>query len=146
MEEAGRLHAVKPDATDFETYVGKDQEAHAAAARSMQLADTLRRIDELNEKVKSGELTPGELERARNEAREIIGSLPEDARKDYERLHAARQSGDVAYRGPDIAPATSSSIDVHLSNAGSQRQPSGATDAVAGGVNPPAYRGPAQDF
>lgn len=145
IAEAEALRAGKPGAPDFETYLDRYEKNNAAAERAMQLADILHRIDDLNTRVSTGRLTPGELAEAQKEAREIISALPADARQNYERIREARQSGEVAYRDAGSALPSAPDIEAHFSKAGSQQPAQAAGAAAPGEDRQPAYRGP-QDF
>ena len=111
IDEARRLLRLKPDATDYETYTEKDDAFMTTTARADQLAETLQKLDDLEEDIMSGKLGPDQLAVAQQRLQDIIGAFPPGAREEYDRMRAATKDGDaVAYRAAD--PAFDAGLDL----------------------------------
>jgi len=148
-EEAKRQHAENPKATSYEDFVER-RDAHDQTADNLkELRDSLDRLDELDKRVKSGQLTPEELAQARKDKQEIIDSLPPEAKQEYERRHTARRDADnaVTYRGADTSFDTAPDLNADFQRAAADRDvaPPGGSHDQESPARTPAYKA-APDF
>jgi hypothetical protein len=93
----------KPEAQRYEDFIERRQNRDAAHEKATQIADALKRLEELGKKVESGTLSPEELKTIQHETDNVVQSLPAEARDAYERLQAARNGhGAIAHRDTDV--------------------------------------------
>jgi hypothetical protein len=149
VEEAKRQHAENPKATSYEDFVER-RDAHDQTANNLKkLRDSLDRLDDLDKRVKDGQLTPEELAQARKDKQEIIDSLPPEAKQEYERLHAARKDADdaVTYRGAETSFDTAPDMNADFQRAAADRDVAPPEDSLdqESPARTPAYKA-APDF
>jgi hypothetical protein len=95
----------------FETYLEKIENLDSANAQVEKLNDILHRLDELDERVKSGKVTPEQFAELRRETDRIIETLPPDAREEFERLRKSRE-GDMPVDYREADPTLTSTLDL----------------------------------
>jgi len=148
IARAQDLHARKPDASTYEEYVERRDTMQRATENTQHLAQTLSKLDEVESKIKAGNLSREDLAQARKETDAIIASLPPEARDEYERLHAARKDGgNLSYRAAGPAFESAPDLNDHFrqaKTAPAQQQVSGETQPKTE-IRPPVYR-PASDY
>jgi hypothetical protein len=104
IAEAQRQRVTKPDATTYEEYTASTKANREAAEQADQLRNTATRLDELDKRIKKGNLSPEDLAQARRDKQDIIDGMPPEARAEYTRLQGARQENqNLAYRSADPA-------------------------------------------
>ncbi len=102
--DARRKQAQQPNATTYEEYQAKRQAELLAASNAEQLHTVMGRLDDLDDRIKRGNLSPEELAEAQKEKQDIVDAMPRDAREEYDRLQAARKSErSVSYSAVDPA-------------------------------------------
>ena len=144
FSEAQGQRSSHPRATTYEDYVAFHDAENQAAAKLLSNRQILERIDALETKVKDGKLTREQLAEAQHEKQDIIDSLTPEARKDYDRLHAARKDANsLSYRAVDPSFASAPPLTEHFIDARSvavEQQKPTQTPSRA-----PAYK-PAPDY
>jgi len=98
LGEAQRLRRGQPDATTYEEYVRRCQDHDEARRQVDELQTTLGKLDELDNRIKGGKLTPEDLAQAQLETKAIVDGLPQDAREAYEQRKSVREQPDAEYR------------------------------------------------
>jgi hypothetical protein len=147
VAEARRQQAQQPEATTYEDYRAKRQSTLEAIRNAERLRTAIGRLDDLDDRIKRGNLSPEELAQAQKEKQDVIDSLPREARERYERLHAARENSDQgpANRAVDPAFAAAPNLATHFQRAGTaaatQTEPVQPVPNSQPG-RAPAYRAP----
>ena len=78
-------------------------------------------MDDLDSRIKDGELSPDELAQARIELDEIVGAMPTDAREVYEELQAARDDpSKLSYQAADGVFSDTLPLKSHFEQAASK--------------------------
>ena len=105
IAEAGRQRREWPNAPSYEDFVSRRDEHDRAAGNVERLRTVIGRLDDLENRLRNGNLSSEELAAVRHEMQGILDeSLPAEAREKYERLRAVRRDErDLAYRAADPA-------------------------------------------
>lgn len=112
-------HARQPQATSHEDYIVSRDAHDQTAVHIGELDKTLGRLDTLDKRIKKGNLSPEELAQARADQQEIVGTMPEDARKEYARLREVRKDGrSLAYSAADPAFTAAPDLNADFRRAG----------------------------
>lgn len=112
LAEARAKKAARPDATTIEQFRNDRDRYEQRRDATQKHRESLVRLDDLEGRIRSGRLTRDELQEAKKEVAEIVDSLPEKARADYERLQSDR-NGRTAVAYKDAGSAFSSAPDAH---------------------------------
>jgi len=107
VADAQRQQRARPDATSYEEFVTQRDAYNQSVENAAKLREAAARLDDLDKRIKTGDLSPDELAEARRQQHDVIESLPADARREYEHLHNARQdANNLSYRAdPAFAAA-----------------------------------------
>ena len=111
---------VRPATTSYEEFVDRRDTLQRSNEQVQNLNRTLARLDDLDRRVKKGDLSPEDLAQARRDKQDVIETLPPEARADCERLHAARQDEQpLTYRAADPAFTSAPDLVANFRQAGS---------------------------
>jgi hypothetical protein len=149
VADAQRQQRARPDATRYEDFIDRRNVHDRTAEDVEKLREAATRLDNLDKKLKQGDLSPEELAQADKEKQDIVAALPAEAREKYERLRDVRQdANNLSYRAADPAFAAAPDLSTDFQRAGTAAVQVQADARKAGpqtSLSPPAYKS-APDF